>query len=477
MNPAMPRPLRQSGFTIVELIVTTAILGLMLFLVNQLFQDTSRAVTTSVQTSKTIAASRSINEQFTSDFEKMLGPGVSNDGGYIVIIQQRLNDQTMVDPQTLAPIDVDELRTDQIVFIRDAEGLKSMTPAGPNSYGTNFTGLAGDRAKVWYGHALRTLPSGDRIGTAADQQLGGERAGLDSVGINFILGRQAMLFNPTNVATNQTVFDLSGAVTHATNANYTSPVNNTGYTAVPRTYMGLTDMTRMSYGPDGLGGTMLTRLTNATDAGNPANDTVDYLNTAFITEPERLRVNTAPDADDTDFDSWAIAQGHAILAQSCSEIIIDFAADLDGDGEIDTDFGGQGAAGQPIWWYDALKDSRVGTTAAGQWRQQASLPQPYVNLANNARLNSRAFVFRVDDDRAYNDSAGGPQAHSYWPYLIRIRYRLHDTRGRLTSNDPLALRDGLDNDGDGVTDAINGDTDEDRLSGRWFERIISVPRP
>ena len=83
------------------------------------------------------------------------------------------------------------------------------------------------------------------------------------------------------------------------------------------------------------------------------------------------------------------------------------------------------------------------------------------------------FIFRVDDDTAHPGPVGTAINNSSWPYLIRIRYRLHDTRGRLESNYRDAIRDGIDNDGDGTTD----EADEERISGRWFERIISVPRP
>ena len=44
--------------------------------------------------------------------------------------------------------------------------------------------------------------------------------------------------------------------------------------------------------------------------------------------------------------------------------------------------------------------------------------------------------------------------NSTWPYLIRIRYRLHDSRGSLQSN-------------------LNGNT----VLGKWFEQIIKVNRP
>lgn len=472
----MPKRQRQHGFTIVELIVTMTILGLMLFLVNQLFNDTSVAVSTSVQTSKAIATNRSINEQLSADTDAMVGPGLTEDGGYIVIIQQRIANAEMLDPQTLTKVTIDELRTDQLLFIRDGEGLKSMTPASASGYGTNFVGQPGDRAKVWYGHALRTLPNGQpRAGGGTT--LGGANAKIDSVGSNFILGRQAMLFNPTNVATGDKLSDATTGFTYAVEGYYGSGVNGaTGYTGGSFAYKGLSDITFQNYGPSTTTGTLLNELTNAVaDAPGSTNDNGDYLSTAYPNADNRLRVNTAPSPDDTDFAAWAIAQGHPILAQGCSEIIIDFAADLNGNGRIDREFGGGTTdTGGAIYWYDGFQQPNLGdATNGGTWVTQTGIAQPQV--VDTA--STQYFIFRVEDITSF-ETAGGTigtagTPHSYWPYLIRIRYRLHDTRGRLTGNYNPALRDGLDNDGDGATDEFG----EDQISGRWFERIISVPRP
>ena len=463
----MPTRTRQQGFTIVELIVTVSILGLMLFLVNSLFNDTSVAVTTSVQTSKTIAQSRSINEQMTADGDAMQGPApAGSDGGYIVIIQQFLPDITMLDPQNLSESQVAGLRSDQVVFIRNAADLRSMTPATASSYRTSLIGQGGAaRAKVWYGHPQRTRqnpqPDGQRRTVGTDLGLGGADAEFDRIGSDFILGRQAMLFNPTG---------LDPSVnTHATSAYSNAAVAQTAFTpAADRfAYMGLTDVTSQDYSG------LVTQLTNnAADSVAGATDTIDYLRTSYLYE--RLHVNPAPDPGETNYASWAIAQGHPILAQSCSEIIIDFAADLDGDGQIDTDYGDQSNnASAPIYWYDALRQPNLGVNAAGQWTQQtpaANFPQPYINI----NANTKAFIFRVDDILSFEDAGGtlgtAGTAHSYWPYLIRIRYRLHDTRGRLTGNYNEV---GVDNNGDGNIDEV----DDDKISGRWFERIISVPRP
>lgn len=490
----MPTRPRQHGFTIIELIVTMAILGLMLFMVSRLFNDTSIAVTTSVQTSKAIATSRSINEQFTNDANEMVGPGdpATEDAGYIVIVQHALRDVTMIDPRNLSEINVEELRSDQLLFIRDAEGLRSMTPQSAGSYRTNLMGMAGDRAKVWYGHGQRTQPDGTLYtggdgNVDADNYIGGDDAQLDSVGNNLIFARQAMLFNPTDMTLDTSTGDVFGPIArtpaalstyiHAPSAYYNAAVNGSGFPGAPDpAYLGLTDVTGQVYGPAGTPGTLLYQLTDATLAVADHNN--NYMATTYRVNTSRLRVNPAPNAEDTNYASWAIAQGHPILAQSCSEIIIDFAADLNGDGRIDTEFGGQSAtADAAIYWYDTLRrdpsnpTQLLNPTTSFVWQR----PDPNVAFAPvvfNTGVK-KIFVFRVDDDEPHPGPIGTPADNSCWPYLIRIRYRLHDTRGRLTSTYRTFRRDGIDNDGDNVTD----EDDEERISGRWFERIISVPRP
>lgn len=470
---------QHAGFTLIELMVSISILALMLFLINEIFNSTSVAVTTSVQNAKNIAATRIVGEQLADDASAMVGPDTNGEGGYIVIIQQRQRGVAMLNPRNLAevPNPVD-LRTDQIVFIRNAAGLRSITPQDAISFRNNLIGQdVGGFAKVWYGHVLRTNPDGRAPGFTPEFQLGGNNAGFDRIGSDWILGRQAMLFNPVDerqvalplgTPGRRSDVRISGdpaQYAHADNAYYGSAVRNTGYGGPRTAFMGLTDVTRQNYGPanDPAGESMLFQLLDSSFSRDQQRD--NYLRTAYRNPAQRLRVNPAPSPADTNYASWAIAQGHAILAPNCSEVIIDFAADFNGNGRVDMfqPGGGQDIDGA-IVWYDALK-----MTGTFQW-QRPSDPafQPFVNID----ANTKAFVFRVDDVKRFDSSdlAGGS---SCWPYLIRIRYRLHDTRGRLTSNDPGALTDGIDNNGDGTIDEIG----EDQISGRWYEHIIKVPRP
>lgn len=479
----MPKRRRhKAGFTLIELIVTMGILTLLLFMLNELFQDTSVAVTRSVQTSKVIAATRIIGEQVNSDFDAMMGPG-ANEEGFLVIIQQRLSSITMIDPFTLDEVEFPEVRSDQIVFVRDASGLPSMTPQDNAGFGSNLAGQGTSaRAKVWYGTAQRTLRDGRRLGIGAAFNIGGASSGLDRVGSDFILGRQAMLFNPIDqfelskpVASQRVDPSVAGApalYTHSDTGFYNATVNNTGFTTPNRVFMGITDVTSQEYGPAATAGTFANRLS----IGIENTQNAWYLNTTY--SAERLRVNTNPDPDQTDYASWAIAQGHGILMPGCSEFIVEFAADLNANGRIDqqqtngdppTGAQSDNDANRPVYWYDAIRDGDDHPLFNHQWALPANGIQPFID--QNA--DTKIFIFRIGDDAPHTAAAGTAQANSSWPYMVRLRYRLHDTRGRLTSNNPQALRDGKDNNGiDGIDES-----GEDKLSGVWFEHVIKIPRP
>ncbi len=470
------RPRQHAAFTLVELMVAVAILGLMLFLIQELFQTTSVAITSSVQQSKAIASGRSIGEQIEDDAAAMLGPGQAGGFGYLAIVSRRVPNVTMINPRNLTEVTVTSIRSDQIVFIRDAGGLRSMTPEGPDSYRSNLIGESGGYAKVWYGHPQRTNNDGSVPGNAANFQLGGADAGFDRIGIDWILGRHAMLFNPTDAVelnnptrTVATIDDDPMKYTHADNAYYSSPVQRTGYSGTKRAFSGLTDVTRQSYysqtDPSALSFQLTDDLNQTPDELRDA-----ALNTAFWRVNAPLRVNPSP--TQTSYEAWAVAQSHPIFASNVSDFIVEFAADVNGNGRIDVVRADGQAGGTPqdvgdIYWYDPMKFNTL------VW-QRPSDPkfQPDMGVVANGGVATRVMVFRLDDDRRHNPNVRASPS-SCWPYLIRIRYRIHGNRGRLTSNDPGALSDGLDNNGDGQVDEAG----EDQIAGRWFEHIIKVPRP
>jgi|GEM_PF-2479061 len=474
---------KQAGLSIIELMITMSLLLLLLFLMDELFRDTSAVISRGIQTTKIIATTRSASEQIKADAEEMIGP---DDEGYIVIIQERRNG-FMRDPKTLVETPVQGLRSDQLVFIRNAAGLRSMTPQGDDGFGSDFIGT--NYAKVWYGHVLRTLPNGARAGVTANHYLGGSQSGLDRIASDYILGRQALLFNPANSAASDITVQqmVTSGVTPAPTYTFdpyfvsvvTNPISPSPTPA--KVHMGLTDVCYLEYAPPLNSSYFSFRLSSPAFTIAQQNNYY-YFTAAHSNADWRPRVNTHPDSTATNFAASNIAQAHPIFAPNCSEFIIDFAADLDADGEIDNVYGGNdNSYPNQIFWYDGLSPVQPNLGDASlpggkNWQEQPSpldatvLPLPYI--ADKSNNDYKVFIFRVNDDEPFTAAGTG---HSYWPYLIRIRYRLHDTKGKLDSNDPNSGRDGRDNDGDGLIDSA--DIDEDKISGRWYEHIIHVPRP
>lgn len=445
------------GFTLMELLVAMSLVLLLLFLTNELFLNTNQVVTRGIQNNKALATARVIDEQLTQDVEAMLGPAAQPDtGGYLVIVQRQLLDFPMIDPDTQAEVNISHVRSDQLIFVRTGDGIRSMTPQNDNSFGSTLTG-DGTYARVFYGHAQRTAPNGNPP-TAP-------YSGLDRLANNWILARQALIFNPIGF-----------------NASSDTHSNNAFAATNPFLRSGETDITALAYATDNSGTSLIEDLWTDDD-GDDDDEIRAHYNTVPYQTDTPLYVNPSPSASGTSFAADQIAKTHPILAQGCSDIIIDFAADTNGNGRVDTtDPSGNDVTGS-IRWYDAVKPKPPASDVP-TWQTQTGIPQPLalsesLNGGVNGRL--RAFVFRVDDDQSFEDAGGvagtAGTAHSYWPYMIRIRYRLHDARSQVTSNNPAALDDRVDNDGDRVFDEINGDNDEDKTSGIWFERIIRVPRP
>ena len=108
----------------------------------------------------------------------------------------------------------------------------------------------------------------------------------------------------------------------------------------------------------------------------------------------------------------------------------------------------------------------------------ATIPNPCVHVISDATTgplgqfepptpsptnNRVVFIFGHSGDDPDTAAFLTPPANDvvegsgkYWPYLLRIRYRLMDGRGKYRSVDP-----------------VSGEP----IVGRWFEQIIPVPRP
>lgn len=232
-DPALPHSVsgnfRGRGFTLIEMIVAIAVLSLMISLASRMFFDASRVVSGGMQTSQIIAHARTLSDQLLKDARQMhvfeSGTG-SNSPGFLVIVQQAYPgvrfppvDKRRTDPSgwladadgdgvvESAPNFDDWIRSDQIAFFRDADGLESITP-GQND---RFDSLArASHARVWMGHTWPAdLPRSLGNGTTApgEPHNGPGDVGFDAfaprydLATELTLGRQAMLLVENNVST------------------------------------------------------------------------------------------------------------------------------------------------------------------------------------------------------------------------------------------------------------------------------------
>ncbi len=512
------RPQRRSGFTLLELIIATAIAGFMIFVFNQVFNEATRSVRRGLHTSDIISKARTVEEQLLKDTNltiantrvygtnppswppeysgsRMLGPlgnSVDNLGGFLVIINHQLD-------APLTPEDRRQnigssakygrsIRSDQLLFILDQDQqstglLPPITPAFQDTFGGDLDNSSNATyVRIWYGHALMTDSGGGDGSGSGTYDLGADVAGNPNVtASDWVLGRQALfLINPSETVTgdiyaiNPTPFPVvnttpSGAGVDAEVADYSGNRQLfEGVTDVTaETLWGLTEEVAAN-------GAYLGLLSTFTTTPEQYRNRVLGLNsepTSLIFNQVRLRVNPNPRGSDLEADE--IAQMHPYLAGNISDFIVEWAGDLDNDldpttypgplatdGRIDMiDLDGDGV-GDDIRWYSALPNT------PGAVNHDPDMPPSYAppsassipayemwsGAAAGAYANGGAFVW------GHDGSALEP-ATIAWPWLIRIRYRVHDRNGEFVGR------------------TINeGNVDQIQEPGRWFETIIPVNR-
>ena len=436
-------PWRGRGFTLIELMVAVGVTVILVIAVARIFAVATEAVGKGMGISEILGNSRIIGDQIARDFEEMVGPA---EGGVMVIVNQTISAAVIAD-------DVDsgfkkDCRSDQIMFIRRRGNLEPLAPSSSTSYSNSSTA---NYVKLWLGHLKRansdgSEPSGS-LGTAPNQLAG-----------SWMLGRNA-LFLQSDPPT--------GGVAHADGGAYKSVVSGYGgsYGSAPgNVYGGLIDVAEFGLVTESANGAMVGQ--NEDDAGdtNTGTDSAStttglklYVKNAagsgsfpsntyrdrvydYIFVKQRLLANPFPDGNG--YESWRIAQMHPILATGVSEIRIEFAGDFNNDGKID-----EVASGNGIQWYgkeDTAAGVKLPPESAGGFTGAGQAPiidkSPASNGASllNDSNNDVVFIFR---------HGTGP---TDWPYLIRIRFRLHDGRDRIA--------------------------DADGEFGRWFEQIMAVNR-
>ncbi|MAE65490.1 MAG: hypothetical protein CMJ18_14565 [Phycisphaeraceae bacterium] len=408
------------GFTLVELLVALGLTTLMLFIIGQAFFDSSEAVRHGIRVSGIIGEARTVGDQLDTDARDMLGPG---DNGVLVILYHLIQDVPVLERTagtTHSDLRVrDNIRSDQLTFFaRDTgSGMESICPyLPPSAAGASTYASAPERystARIWYGHVL-PMKQPSSIGNA----LGA--AGNNEIGTNWILGRQALLLSGGGpLVADQVVVD--GVTVDSDVVGYAGFKVFHGYADVSNRMFNEVTGTDTTIAPFPLLGADLT---------NDQYKTAAYRLTFGTT---RLWVDAEPAGDGGAQGAMLypqrVAQTHGIFGLNVSDFIVEFAADAIDDNDDDVPDGTPDVDNtNNIRWYSG---SNVPVWDVGTY-----LHDP--NDAAGLTHGSAGFVWRHD----YPDN---------WPYLIRIRYRIHDPLGLLRSS-------------------------TDGESGRWFEQIFQVNR-
>ena len=452
------------AFTIMELLVAITITTLMLLLINQLFFQTSRAISQGVALSNTMGDSRTASEQFARDAQDMTGPSDLTGKGFLVIVQRIVGDwdgDGVLEPDQGEGVAIPSvtygggettelLRSDQLVFIKRRDTAdptldRPLTPVSKNTF-SNATANSAEHIRIWYGHVLKTLPDGSAPGF----DLGREKKSPhpNRLGTDWILGRQALF-----LGYDTDDIDIEDIILAGGEAGYNSPVSgygDPGDDGFPRPvyttsnlalYMGLTDVTykTLQY--------ILKTLDHQPDPHKYAAKAYDYTYAQYhlhanpVPKYAYSPSNTSIDSYERAFAAWQIAQTHPVFMNHCSDFQVSFAGDYDSDVGIDKDVNGN------IIWYDHFDAPPSEGFSIPSFGINKAFDGPVYDIdpidRQGEELNhaDAAFVFRHD--------MGGTNPTN-WPYLIRIRYRLHDARGKLQ--------------------------DADGQSGKRFEQIIPVRR-
>jgi hypothetical protein len=508
----------------VELLVSIGVAAFILFTVNAVFRSVTDASRQGNASGEALRTTRVIGDQLQRDFEHLVGPA---EGGVLVIVNHRID----------APIIEDHVqqgrtwpvRTDQLLFIRDRADLEPLAPANGNSYSNDSDA---SHVRMWFGHLRRVAPNGtDDAGDYDIGPLGQPDSGSSppEIGTNqlagqWLLGRQALFFEPNDPIS---PINVNGAWADAPVPSDFVPdeVEALYWSVSDVAEFGFLTLDRNSSG-DGHGG-----LAGFVNTGNNDN-VVDSINDLFpprrlfpttlprdfrdavarylfIGAGQRLRANPAPQ----DFESWRIAQMHAIFAERVSDFEVTFAGDYftignaglgrtadpadqnpQPDGELDV-----WMDGEPIW-YGSINPATGDyilppTTSSPGPASIAALP--FVE-ADNAPSGVTVHPILEDtpadesDGVQLVDSSGNDVdvAHAQnififrhtqslsgkanWPEMIRVRYRLNDASGRFIGQMRPADEDGADNDNDGTIDEPDEGDDSVFVPGRWFEHVFRI---
>lgn len=401
----------RAAFTMIELLVAIAVTVVMILFVNSIFSTAGGAISTGVAASQVLETSIVISEQIDRDAKSMLGP---RQGGFLVILNKIYKD-IPVGPNDPDPDEVSgtqktilpDPRSDQVYWVAQRGTLKPMTPGGLDHDPLNHRSSAAF-VRMWYGHVARTYEKG---GSAPD--LGeGIPSDPNRRAIDWILGRQALLLDPS----------VDPMLVHAETAKVNADVKNldTELSRADKLFRGTTDVARQSLSSIQAD---FRKAASTTTTTSNLNDFEASTVREYLFADRRLDANPSPDIEG-EYDLGHVAQMHPVFVEHVSEFEVTFAGDYDDKPGIDLYTGAEAnpAIGRfegAIRWYDGETDP---PTRLDTQKITAPLGNGYVFVPFG----------------------------SNWPHMIRLRFRVHDARGR-----------------------VGG---QDGIPGQIFEQIIQIPR-
>jgi len=482
----MTRINTHSGFTLLEVMVAFAIATVMIFVLQVMFSETSSAISQGVAISRVIGDSRAISDQLRRDADRMISP---SGNGVLLIINKEIPNVPVIDPDgkesssaVVETVTRRAVRSDQLVYIVDASDLEPLAPSSKNGFHGRGAGYA-SHARIWYGHLqqLRKNNSsvvGIGLGEKAYDSDGFPTFNPNEVGTHWVLGRQALFFQE-KASSGLSVVHAKFVVDDYYLVNdwvgqLRGFLDVEGYKPLwyDKLHFGLTDVFAKNFDSSNMGsGATQWAIVDLLDEWYNLDESYQQCVMGLLAYPfnhQRLQVSLdAPyrsedladqykdshkdslDEDDP-FLSRHVAQMHPCFSENVSDFIVEFAADViddapfGPDGEPDHDEDGN------IKWYSHF-DIPLGNPGDQRFLS-VKTPEyysPYYITENDQKYEDvidhnvdAAFVWR------HNDNSG----NSHWPYLVRIRYRLHDKRGSIVSH-------------------------LDSQPGRWFEQVIQIPRP
>lgn len=487
------RQLRGRGITLIELMVALTITTFVVLVVNQLFNGVVQTVGRGTQAGEILQRSRAFDEQIATEteliisggrdpknnpydwFGRMVGPKgrePGQPGGFLVVVQRAIPAPLTLDDQVkgimrgvtppYAGIQ-NAIRSDQLMFIYDQTplfdqtGKKRLPPLAPvnnGSFGGDmWNSLNAEYVRIWYGHAVQ-LPADPTTFNLLNDDLGLQNANNpNAVAQDWVLGRHALFltgFDPAN-------FIPTGV--------YSSHV----FPAIPNTLQnwpglngrlgdGLTDVS--SFTLDDIftrpGGPNL----------NSAPTALAYQALAIPIAFTQAPLLTTAKPDSTLLDPKFIAPTHTYFMGGVSDFIVEFAGDLvDGtfyqitsaaqvtpDGELDRDPEGR------IKWYSTFSNPKT-APSIGPPNINAPITYPSPTTTQYTPNMNPALLGPFRADAAFVWQNEGSNGFTSWPWMLRIRYRLHDRRGQFEGREV-------------TVNTATGETVPE--AGAWFETIIPV---